>query len=258
MKMKKILILYAVLFLFIIFYATAFVPFIPSISNNYASLPAGTTTIDYSRNEYAQYLSIVHFELTTDAQSNDVRFILKQMDAVATALEKEFSGTVYLYFSISHVNLLNEDINNARMRFKVSKSWFAENTFDKNKISLMRYDISWKTLSTKIINEDDSFVYYQAYSPGLDLFAVVSSEKNAEIIYENEETGSEQQTGVANENSSEKNPLVKVLLIVGIAVVLLIILGGVLFFIAKQKKKKSHPQHHEKTHEKKHHEKKDD
>ena len=81
-----------------------------------------------------------------------------------------------------------EDIELLKFKFKVEQTWILENNIDKETIQLMRYhDGEWQNLSTILISEDDTYVYFEAKSPGCSTFAVVG--EKVDKIYDSYATG---------------------------------------------------------------------
>ena len=88
----------------------------------------------------------------------------------------------YLKFTVTGA-IKEENTNSRTMLFKVAKKWLADNALDKEKIALYRYaDNKWNTLPTKIVQEDDTTVYYNAGTPGFSYFAIAESEEAAEVV----------------------------------------------------------------------------
>ena len=92
---------------------------------------------------------------------------------------KYSTGKTYKYLQVDHNSLSNDKIVSAKIDFNVDKSWLVANSVLKEDIILLRYDLTWRELSVKILREDDSKVYYEASSPGLSLFAI--STKNITV-----------------------------------------------------------------------------
>jgi len=94
---------------------------------------------------------------------------------------KNNSVYVYQYLDIKLTaddEYIEEDgIESMRFEFKVKWSWINENKIHKETILLMRYhDVEWQNLTTIYLSEDDTYIYYEAETPGLSTFAVVGSE----------------------------------------------------------------------------------
>ena len=78
-----------------------------------------------------------------------------------------------------------DQVESLKFEFKVEKSWITDNNIDKITVRLMRYhDGEWQTLNTTLQIEDETYVYYEAETPGCSTFAVVGSR-----VVEIKETG---------------------------------------------------------------------
>ena len=92
----------------------------------------------------------------------------------ASAPVSAAAGAVYKYIEIVKGGYYtDQDINKAYIKFKVDKPWLSSNGIDKNTIALYRYYMeAWEKLSTQLLSEDADYVYYQAESTGLSVFAI--------------------------------------------------------------------------------------
>ena len=91
------------------------------------------------------------------------------------------NNSVYAYLDIKltadDVYIEEDRLESMRFIFEVKRSWINENNIDKKTILLVRYhDTEWQNLTTTYLGENDTYVYYEAESPGLSTFAVVGSE----------------------------------------------------------------------------------
>ena len=88
--------------------------------------------------------------------------------------------TIYVYLDIKLISddgYVGEDkTESMKFEFKVAKTWINENNIDKETVILKRYHDEWQNLTTTYLSEDDTYVYYEAETPGLSTFAVVGSE----------------------------------------------------------------------------------
>ncbi len=106
------------------------------------------------------------------------------------------SGVVYGYldiFAIGDVTNLKE----AKIYFKVSKSWIEDYNINQSTIVLQRYKTSWEPLNTTEYNSDSNYVYFYAITPGFSTFAV-TGEKLSEATGE----GSTDQTQETTSNKT--------------------------------------------------------
>jgi PGF-pre-PGF domain-containing protein len=88
-------------------------------------------------------------------------------------------GIVFDYINITTTNLTDVNVT-AKIEFKVSKSWIADENVNETTIKLNRYDGNWTALSTSKISEDNASVYFEAEIYGFSIFAV-SGEKEKEV-----------------------------------------------------------------------------
>ncbi|MCC4769423.1 PGF-pre-PGF domain-containing protein [Methanosarcina sp. DH2] len=75
----------------------------------------------------------------------------------------------------------SDNIENAVVGFRVEKAWVEKNvdTDEKDSLNLWYYDKAWKKLETKKIDEsNNTYVYYEAKTPGFGSFAIVAAGKD--------------------------------------------------------------------------------
>lgn len=88
-------------------------------------------------------------------------------------------GATYKYLDIT-TNIPKDNIEKVTIKFKVEKSWLTTNNIDPSSISLQRYvNDQWVKLPTTIIDEDDTYIYFETESPGLSVFAIIGAKKAA-------------------------------------------------------------------------------
>ncbi|MBI2669452.1 PGF-pre-PGF domain-containing protein [Candidatus Woesearchaeota archaeon] len=102
-----------------------------------------------------------------------------------------FTGKVYKYLEITKgISLTNNVIKNAKVEFKVLKSWLKENKVEQGDVALHRYvDNTWTKLKTTFVSDDGIYVHYTAETPGFSYFLIgkASGEKAAAPTAEAEE-----------------------------------------------------------------------
>lgn len=90
------------------------------------------------------------------------------------------TGGVYKYVEIS-ATIPVGDIDKVTIGFQVAKSWVTANGINVATIALSRYaDGTWNKLPSTKTNEDSTYYYFDAESPGFSTFAIVG-EKVAAI-----------------------------------------------------------------------------
>ena len=88
------------------------------------------------------------------------------------------NGEVYSYIEINAENISDEDVRNVTIEFKVNKSWITEANVDEKSIKLCRYSNgSWTILSTDIVRETSTEIYYSAESPGFSIYAITGEKE---------------------------------------------------------------------------------
>ena len=88
--------------------------------------------------------------------------------------------SIYKYLDIKLVSndtyVKEDELNSLEFKFKVEKTWIFENRINKSTIKLIRYHNGvWQNLSTTLNNENETYIYYTALSPGFSTFAIVGT-----------------------------------------------------------------------------------
>ncbi|MGV8171344.1 MAG: PGF-pre-PGF domain-containing protein [Candidatus Woesearchaeota archaeon] len=154
----------------------------PTVSKTYDVLSSGSNDIKVNLST----IPVSEIVLELKDVSNNVKFIITKKNDV---INKYTLSKVYSYIEISHTNLNNDNISNAKIRFKVDITWLLNNSLQKKDVILLRYDNisnSWSELQTNILNEDNNSVYYESISPGLSLFVISTKKAQAPLITGNE------------------------------------------------------------------------
>jgi len=101
--------------------------------------------------------------------SNNVNITFSVLDKLPSYISS--LRDVYQYIVVETENLDN-NVKDVEIEFKVPKSWLDAKKYDKEKIALIRYYDGWSTLDTALTDEDNTYVYYRAQSPGFSIFAI--------------------------------------------------------------------------------------
>ena len=123
----------------------------------------------------------VKFVSTTNLKKVKVKVVkLKDKPAEIIEIPKE-NITVHNYLDIKLTTdeefVEEEQVKSLKFKFKVELTWISENDIDKITVQLMRYhDGKWQSLTTTLQSEDETYVYYEAETPGCSTFAVIGSE----------------------------------------------------------------------------------
>lgn len=103
-----------------------------------------------------------------------------------------------------------ENLENARITFRVSKSWISEQSINSSKVTLYRYSQNtWNPLPTVLKEENGDYFYFTADTPGFSPFAISSTEKKSIVIPEKFQAKEEKNLTLNNSNQSgekKENP----------------------------------------------------
>jgi PGF-pre-PGF domain-containing protein len=86
------------------------------------------------------------------------------------------TSEVYQYLRIT-AKTDEKNIENVNIKFKVPLKWLRETGFSADEVVLKRFSEGWKSLPTQKIDEDSSFAYYKAESPGFSMFVITAEKK---------------------------------------------------------------------------------
>ena len=82
-------------------------------------------------------------------------------------------GIMYKYLELTKSEFTNDDITTATIKFKIEKTWITSNSIDEDKVYLYRYaNNTWEKLTTTKLSSDANYIYYEAESTGLSVFAI--------------------------------------------------------------------------------------
>ncbi|MBT4352683.1 PGF-pre-PGF domain-containing protein [archaeon] len=176
---------------------------IPSklLSNEYSTL-----WLDLEQGEHSMIIAKESFPVTEiifDVKNNiknTVKITITKLDKPNMFLNNE----TYNYFKITKEGILDDNIENINIIFKVDKSWIKNNEIEN--ILLHKYKGKWKELITIFLKKDNNYEYFKTTLSEFGEFAI-SGEKIEPIIILTEESIEEPQfTGNLNfENSLSRN-----------------------------------------------------
>jgi len=115
-------------------------------------------------------ITIVDFKSKT-TQKN-VKLTVESLNAPFQEAKSVKNGLVYEYNNI-HINLDNEYIENAAVRFKVKRDWIIKNNINTMQLQHYIHD-DWVVLPTTGIGQDARYLFFEVYIPSFSLpFAIV-------------------------------------------------------------------------------------
>ena len=106
-------------------------------------------------------------------------------DSLPSTVEK-FDLKTYKYIEITKsLAFKDDDIVNPETDFKVKKSWLTDEGLSKDNVGMFRYvDDSWTELETTVEDDDSTYVYYTAETPGFSYFAIAQKEEVSALVVE--------------------------------------------------------------------------
>jgi len=153
----------------------------------------------------------------------------------ATAAVGAINGKVFQYLKIEKAGFGDNVFSKANIKFKVDKIWLTQNAVDKNSVALYRFENSWGTLTTTILSEDATTVYYSAETSGFSYFAI--GEKTTSVLPIEQQPGETTGTDGATTNEEGNGIISKQTNSIIVLVVLVILIVGLIgFFISRGKK----------------------
>jgi len=91
------------------------------------------------------------------------------------------ASLVYQYVELDPSDLDENAFTNLSVRFKVRKTWLIDHNLSSEDIVFRRYeDNAWTDVPTKIVDQDNTFVYFEAKLVYFSYFAICAQEEAAE------------------------------------------------------------------------------
>jgi len=105
---------------------------------------------------------------------------VEKKDSLPSSVSK-FDGKTYKALEISKGASLSKEgaFSEATVKFKVEKSWLADNKLTTESVALFHYvGGKWTQLQTQVGEDDGKFVHYSAKTPGFSYFVIGQSSAN--------------------------------------------------------------------------------
>lgn len=123
-------------------------------------------------------IGLKQIEITVKNSARNIKVTITKLDGKPASVTHEVNGKVYRYVEIDTDNLQKDNIDSAKVRFEVLKSWLDENEYDPLSVLLNRYTLlGWEELNTEMTGEDDDYYYYEAETPGFSTFAITGGKE---------------------------------------------------------------------------------
>jgi len=117
--------------------------------------------------------AITKLTISVKNSVENVHVTVQELAERPATIEIAAPGITYAYLNIVAEHIIDAYIDRVTITFKVEKSWIREHEIDETTITLKRYAAGeWTSLPTEKVDEDDTYVYFSAVSPGLSVFAM--------------------------------------------------------------------------------------
>jgi len=117
--------------------------------------------------------AITKLTISVKNSVENVHVTVQELAERPATIEIAAPGITYAYLNIVAEHITDADIDRVTITFKVKKSWIMEYEIDETTLTLKRYAAGeWTSLPTEKVDEDDTYVYFSAVSPGLSVFAI--------------------------------------------------------------------------------------
>jgi len=149
----------------------------PKYQTTFSSISAGeTATVEITKSES---IGVAKVTMTVVNNAYNVKVTVQKLASKPSGTSN-VTNTVYKYLKLEATNLDDSNVQSAKIKFLVEKSWLTENNFDKNTVLLSRYvDNEWVSLETELVEEDSTYYYYEAITSGFSYFAVTAEEETS-------------------------------------------------------------------------------
>ncbi|NOR60829.1 MAG: PGF-pre-PGF domain-containing protein, partial [Methanosarcinales archaeon] len=116
--------------------------------------------------------SITVIDFKSKVTQKNVKLTVESLNAPSQEAKPIKNELVYEYNNI-YINLENEYIEKAVVRFKVRRDWILKNNINIMQLEQYIHD-DWTVLPTEVIGQDARYLFFEVYAPSFSLpFAIV-------------------------------------------------------------------------------------
>lgn len=126
-------------------------------------------------------ISIISISFIPRLSGGQVKTIVESLKETSDFAEGVPPGKVYknLNVWIGTGQYAPYKLTDAKVSFKVEKQWLDSNDVGYDNIVLYNYHEEWISLDTEKTDEDETYVYYTAQTPGFSMFAISTGEDSS-------------------------------------------------------------------------------
>ena len=120
-------------------------------------------------------LVVTEIAVTTTATVTLPSLTVSQSSTAPATVAVAAPHIVYSYLTVTKSNITDEAVSEVKIKFKLTKTWIADNNINEATVALQRYAAGeWIKLPTSKVNEDASYSYFEATSTALSVFAITA------------------------------------------------------------------------------------
>lgn len=126
-------------------------------------------------------LSITEIRFVTGTDLKDAKMAVELIDSIPSDFDD--SMNIYQYIAIGKFGILDEDINNIWLLFRLKKSWL-DNFSDVNNTFVWIKHEKWKKIQPRYLNKD-SYFYYFEIKPEIFSYMIITADEVEKKVNEN-------------------------------------------------------------------------
>jgi PGF-pre-PGF domain-containing protein len=147
-----------------------------SQTTNIQDVQANIPTIFKINNQELFKVTEIEITATENIKNAEVRVDIPLPTEISTNFVEK--NKVFLTYLKITTNISSEKIANAKIRFKVEKTWVNVNNIDSSKVFLYKLvDGNWIQLPTQKITEDNNNIYYESTLNSFSIFVIAGEIK---------------------------------------------------------------------------------
>jgi len=160
-----------------------------------------------------QDLDVTKVIIKAENDMTDVALKITKLSSLPDTIDDP-TGVVYKYLNFAETRMDDDDIDNAKISFRVTKTWLEFNEIDPSTVVMQRWNDGWERLVTEQVSDDSNYYSYEATTPGFSYFIV-----GGETLTVDDTTVGTSTTGLETDIESNRTWLWVVVVLVVIGVV---------------------------------------
>lgn len=124
---------------------------------------------------------LVSLSFLANKNLNNVTISIINSSTSAPSFQINSSGSFYQGFDINLTGMNDSDLSKVILNFRVNKTWISKNNLNVSTVALYRNSgnsPTWTKLPTTEIDQDSSYYYFSAVSPGFSIYKIFAESLN--------------------------------------------------------------------------------